>query len=1102
MMASPREGNGVRVPNAGSKRLVGDRAFPAVQLRFMFRTLIAVGGAVMFAALAAHPGVSAQRRGNGGVAADAGPFGALRWRSIGPPRGGRSIAVAGSASRPNEYYMGATGGGLWKTTDGGVTWRPVTDGQIQSSSIGAVAVAPSNPDIVYIGSGESDIRGDIIQGDGVYRTADAGKTWSHVGLADTQNISRIRVHPTNPDIVYVAAFGHHAAPNAERGVFRSKDGGKTWEKILFRDNKTGSVEMVFDPGNPQVIYAALWEAYRNSWEMSSGGPGSGLFKSVDGGDHWAEISRNPGLPRGDLGRIGLSVSGADSSRVYAQIEAEDGGFFRSDDGGASWTRVNDRRDLRQRAFYYSRVFADPGVKDTVYVLNVNFMKSTDAGKTWTRLRPPHGDNHDMWIAPNDSGRMIESNDGGANVSVNGGETWTPETMPTGQFYHVITTTHVPYHVCGAQQDNSTACVSSRPPQAGPGGSGGGADEVFYSVGGGESGYVASDPRTPDVFYAGSYGGLITRKDRRAGQERAVNPYPDNPMGYASADIAERFQWTFPIVLAPANPAILYVGSQHLWKSTNEGQSWTQISPDLTRHDPKTMNASGGPITKDNTGVETYATIFSIAPSPRDSNLIWTGSDDGYVHVTRDAGVTWKNVTPGDLGDFARISLIEASPFRPQTAYVAANRYQQDDFKPYVFRTDDYGQSWKSIINGVAPNDFARAIREDSRQEGLLYLGTEHGIYISFDGGASWQSLKQNLPDTPVHDIAVTDRDLVIATHGRGFYIMDNISPLRQGGIRTTANVHLYKPEDALRGLDRGLSVDYFLKAAAQKVTLEFLDPQGKSIRTWTGTPADADQPAAPPAGDDEGYRRQPEPHPPVSAGLHRMNWDMRYNGPADFPGMVMWAASSRGPQAPPGTYQVRLTVDGQSETQAFAIRREPHLLKDVTDQDLQEEFDLAMQIRDRVSQANEAVLLIRGIRQQIQDRRSKLDSKAASLGRALDDLESALGGVEGEIYQVRLQSSQDPLNFPIKLNNKIAALQGVVESADVQPTEQTYSIFRTLSGRLDDQLAKLDSAIKTRMPPVNQQLQRQKLEPLRTEPLKAEPAKEKASASPGGSGRS
>ena len=1030
----------------------------------------------------------AQRGGGAGQPVSAGTFGALRWRSVGPARGGRSIAVAGSTARPNEYYMGATGGGLWKTTDAGISWTPMTDGQIHYSSVGAVAVSASNPDVVYIGTGEADIRGNIIQGGGAYKSSDAGKTWTHIGLADTQVIAKIRVHPTNPDLVYVAAFGHHAVPNADRGVYRSKDGGKTWEKILFRDSKTGADELVIDPNNPQVIYVALWEAYRNAFEMSSGGPGSGIFRSTDGGDRWAEISRNPGLPKTMLGKIGLSVSGADSNRVYAQIEAEDGGFFVSDDAGATWTKVSERRDLRQRAFYYSRVFADPKVKDTVWVLNVNIYKSIDAGKTWKASNVPHGDNHDMWIASNDSNRMIEANDGGGTISVNGGDTWTQELMPTAQFYHVITTKHVPYHICGAQQDNSTACVSSQTPQGGPGGSGGGADQVFYSVGGGESGYIASDPRNPDIFYAGSYGGLITRQDKRTGQERQVNPYPDNPMGYASADIAERFQWTFPIVMAPADPRLIYVGSQHVWRSTNEGQSWEKISPDLARHDPTTMGPSGGPLTKDNTGVETYATVFAIAPSAKDANVIWAGSDDGYVHVTRNAGTSWKNVTPRALGDFARISLIEASPYRAGTAYVAANRYQQDDFKPYVFRTDDYGENWTAIVNGVEANDFARSIREDLKQPKLLYLGTEHGIYISFDDGAKWESLRQNLPDTPVHDIAVEERDLVIATHGRGFYVMDNIAPLRQGGIQTTGNFHLYKPEDALRGLDRNIAIDYYLKQPAQTVTMEFLDPEGKVIRAFTGTTADAER--KPPVADgatDEGPRRPPEPHPPVAAGLNRLTWDMRYPGATDFPGLIMWAANSRGPLAAPGAYQVRVTADGQTETQPFAIKREPHLLKDVSDQDLREEFDLAVKVRDKASQANEAVLLVRGIKAQIEERKSKLDAKSAAVAKALDEFAVALTAIESEIYQVKLQSSQDPLNFPIRLNNKIAALQGVIESADVRPTEQAYSVFRTLSNGLDEQLGKLDTRVKGQMPPVNQLLRRLKLDPIKAEALKPQP---------------
>ncbi|MGE5242765.1 MAG: VPS10 domain-containing protein [Betaproteobacteria bacterium] len=1057
------------------------------------RSVLLCAAVVCAGLLALEPSVSAQRRGGGSTASEQhGPFGALDWRSIGPLRGGRSIAVAGSAARPLEYYFGATGGGLWKSTDGGTTWRPVTDHQITSSSVGAVAVAPSNPDVVYIGTGESEIRGNIAPGDGVYKSTDGGKTWTHVGLEQAGNIAKIRVNPTNPDIAFVAAFGNYSTPNPDRGIYRTRDGGKTWEKVLYRDPKTAGIEVNFDPNNPNIVYASLWEAFRNTYMMSSGGPGSGLFKSTDGGDHWTELSHNPGLPKGVLGKIGFAVSPADSNRIMAQVEAEDGGTFLSDDAGATWQKVSENRDVRQRAFYYTRVYADPKDKNTFYEPNVGFMKTTDAGKTWKQLRPPHGDNHDMWIDPTNPERFIASNDGGATVTTNGGQTWTDLDFPTAQFYHVITTADVPYHVCGAQQDNSTACVGSAAAFGFGGGGGAGAaaspNQVFYTVGGGESGYIAEDPKAPDIFYAGSYGGLITRFNRKTRELREVNPYPDNPMGYATKDIAERFQWTFPIIFSPTDPSVLYVGSQHLWKTTNGGDSWTKMSPDLTRHDPKTMGDSGGPITRDETGVETYATIFTIAPSPKDGNLIWTGSDDGYVFVTRDGGKNWTNVTPKGMPDFSRISLIEASPFRAGTAYVAANHYQFDDLAPYVYRTDDYGQTWTKIVNGVKPRDYARAIREDTQRAKMLYLGTEHGIYISFDDGANWQSLDQNLPDTPVHDIKVADRDLVIATHGRGFYIMDDISPLRQWGIQTSDNeLTLFRPQDALRGLDRTLSIDYQLKQPAQKVTMDFLDAHGNVIRSFSGTAEDEKKPAGPPSPED--FRRPRDPKPPVAAGLHRVNWDLRYTGAVDFPGMIMWAASTRGPIAPPGTYSVRVTADGQTATQPFAIRREPHVLADVTDADLQKQFDLAMQISKKTSEANEAVLLVRGIRPQIEDRTNKLDSKTGPTAKALDDLKQKLTTVETAIYQTKLQSGEDPLNFPIMLNNKIAAIQGVVESADDAPTEQSYEVFQTLSGQLNQQLNTLDSTVKTELPKVNQLLERQKLEPIKAEPLKPEEKK-------------
>jgi photosystem II stability/assembly factor-like uncharacterized protein len=990
-------------------------------------------------------------------------FAGLRWRSIGPNRGGRSQTAAGSASRPLEYYFGATGGGVWKTTDGGLTWRPVSDKQFKTASVGALAVAPSNPDVVYAGMGETELRGNIIQGDGVYKTTDAGKTWTPLGLEKTEAIARIRVHPTNPDIVYVAALGNPYGPNSERGVFRSKDGGKTWERVLFRDDKTGAVDLVMDPKNPDVLYAGLWEVFRTPHSLSSGGPGSGLFKSVDGGTSWTELSKNSGLPKPVWGKIGVSVSGADSRRVYAIVEAKDGGIFLSDDAGATWKSINEDRRIRQRAFYYSRIYADPVAKDTFYVLNTSVYRSTDAGKTLTVVRDPHGDNHDLWIAPNDPKRMINTNDGGANVTVNGGETWTPQRFPTAQLYGVFTTAHIPYHVCGAQQDNSTVCVPSN-----------GTGDDLYDVGGGESGYIAPDPLDPDVFYAGSYGGLLTRVNRRTGEQRAINVWPDNPMGHNSGDMPQRFQWTFPIVFAPTDPHTLYVTSQYVWKSTNEGQSWTQISPDLSRHDPSTMGDSGGPITLDQTGVETYAVVFALAPSPVDGRVIWAGSDDGLVHVTRDGGQTWTKITPPDLPEFARISLIEASPHDAATAYVAANRYQRSDRAPYVYRTRDYGQTWTKIVTGIRPGDFARSIDEDPKRKGLLFLGTETGVYISFDAGDTWQPFGLDLPVTPVHGVLVHGDDLIIATHGRSFYVMDNVNVLRQIGKETTAEaLVLFKPGDAMRSVSRGVAIDYYLKTAADKVTIELLDAHDAVIRTFSGTPPPSAGTPAAPAPPDEGFR-PPPPQVPAKQGLNRFVWDTRYPDAKDFKGLIMWAGSVRGPAAPPGEYRVRLTAAGVTRTQTFSIVRNPRI--QATDADLREQFTLASQINAKVGAANDAVVKIRGLKDQIADRKAKTtDAKISAAGESLT---AHLTDVEGEIYQYRNRSSQDPLNFPIRLNNKLAALQSIVEAGDYKPTDQSYAVFKDLSAQLDKQFGRLDALLKTDVAAFNAQLVKKKLPPV------------------------
>lgn len=980
-------------------------------------------------------------------ASDTSFFSSLTFRNVGPNRGGRSQAVGGSAARPNEYWFGATGGGVWKTNDGGTTWKAMTDKDLKSSSVGALGVCEANADVVYAGMGETELRGNIMQGDGVYKTTDGGKTWTQSGLKDSQAIARIRVNPTNCDVAYAAVMGHPYGPNQERGVFKTTDGGKTWQRVLFKDDKTGAVDVALDPTNPDVLYAGLWEAFRTSWSLSSGGPGSGLYKSTDAGKTWTEITHNTGMPAGTWGKLAVSVSGGDANRVYAIIEARDGGVFRSDDAGATWTRTNEERKLRQRAFYYTRIYADPKEKDVVYVLNTGMYKSTDGGKTYKSIRVPHGDNHDLWIASNDNKRMIESNDGGANVSVTGGESWTDQDYPTAQLYHIIATNHQPYWVCGAQQDNSTVCVRSRGwPQMAP----------HVSVGGGESGYVASDPDNPGIIYSGNYGGYLSRYDYATGQSRNISVWPDNPMGYSSGDIRERFQWTFPIVFSRVGPKKLYVGSQHLWLTTNEGMSWTKVSPDLTRHDPKTMGPSGGPITLDQTGVETYATIFTIAPSPHSPLVIWTGSDDGDVYITRDGAKTWQNVTPNGLPDFARISMIEVSPHRPGTAYVAAKRYQSDDRAPYIYRTDDYGKTWTKTVNGIGANDYVHVVREDPVRPKLLFAGAEHGMYISFDNGANWRAFNRNLPDVQVSDLVVKGNDVAIATHGRSMYLLENIEPLRAHKPEMlSAPLVVFKPADAVRGLDQNVTFTYYLQNKATKLKLEVLDSAGKVIRAYNGLP-DTVKACGDRRDEDEESGRICVPRAPMKAGSNRFTWDMRTEGAAHFPGLIMWSGGTDGPRVLPGKYQVKVSVDSASYTQAFRVRSDPRV-KNITVADLQAQYTLATQVRARLNQANEAIVTIRDVKAQIDERvKSVKDAKLADMASQLKD---KLSKVEGEIYQVNNRSSQDPLNYPIKLNDKIAGLMGAVEGVPGRPTAQSYEVFTELSARLDQQLAWLNGIL-------------------------------------------
>ena len=1003
----------------------------------------------------------------------------LTWRNVGPPRGGRSIAVAGSTARPFEYYMGTTGGGLWKTTDGGQNWRPVTDGQITSASIGAVQVCETNPDIVYMGTGETQLRGNIQQGDGAYKSTDGGTTWEHVGLRETQNIARIRIHPDDCDVAWAAAFGKHSADNPERGVFKTTDGGATWRKVLYKSDKAGAVDISVDVTNPDVIYASIWEAWRRSWGMSSGGEDSGLWKSTDGGESWTEITGNIGLEEGPIGKIGVAVSPANPNRVWVLMEHEpDGGVWRSDDAGATWERVNEERKLRQRAFYYTRVYADPNDEDVVYALNTGLYRSRDGGETFPGgIQVPHGDNHDLWIAPDDSDRMVNGNDGGANVSFNGGRSWTDQDYSTAQFYRVITTEHVPYHICGGQQDNSTACIPVRGwnqmAARGPGNR-----AWYYAVGGCESGYVAPSPVNLSVFYAGCYGGSLSRFDMATGQSRAVNVWPENPMGQSAEDLVERVQWTFPIVFSHHDADVLYTGTQKVWKTTSEGQSWEQISPDLTRAAAETIGPSGGPITKDQTGVETYATVFAIAPSYHAAEVIWAGSDDGLVHVTRDGGLNWGDVTPPDAPDFVRINTIEASPNTPGKAYVSGIRYLVDDDRgPYIWKTGDYGENWTKIVGGLPEDDFIRATREDPTRPGLLYAASERTVYVSFDDGARWQPLSLNLPVVQVSDLVVEENDLVIGTHGRSFWVLEDIGPLRQMSTEAaSASTWLFDPVDPVRGIDQGAQFRYYLAEDAGRVTIEILDGEGEVVRSYEGMAEDEeeeedDSPFARFFGGGGGGR------PAVEQGSHTFRWDLRYPAWTDFEGRIMWAARPTGPTAVPGTYTVRMTVDdGAPLTRDFEVRINPNLAG-VTVADLRERFELAIEIRDRVSEANEAVIKARDIKGQVDARLEETDHDEVEAQAVV--VKDNLSVVEAEIYQVKNQSNQDPLNYPIRINNKLAALLGLVEGSESRPTDQSHVVFRRLVDLLDEQVKAMGIIILRDVGRLNELLIREGLEPIR-----------------------
>ena len=986
-------------------------------------------------------------------------FEAMRYRLVGPFRGGRVLAVEGVPGEPNVYYFGAVAGGVWKTTDGGDNWKPLFD-KYSVSSIGALDISRSNHNVIYVGTGEACIRGNISYGDGVYKSTDGGISWKNVGLKDTQHIGAIIVDPSNSDTVFVAALGHAYGPNSERGVFRTTDGGKTWTKVLYKDDKSGAIDVVFDPNNSNILYASLWEAYRTPYSLDSGGPGSGLYKSEDGGTTWKRLTGN-GLPDGILGRIGISVSGGDSNRVYALIEAQKGGLYRSDDAGATWTLVNDDGRFRQRAWYFTHIFADPKLPDTLYVLNTGLYKSTDAGRTFNLLPAPHGDHHGLWIDPTNPQRLINGNDGGATISTDGGRTWTSQlNQPTAQFYHVITDNHWPYYIYGAQQDNTTVGIASFDDE------GVITKRDWYPVGGGESGYIAPDPHDHNIVYAGSDSATITRYDHSNEQIRDVSVWPEDTSGEGAEKLKYRFQWTAPVMLSPNDPNVLYTSAQFVFESTDQGQSWKTISPDLTRNDKSRQLPSGGSLTKDITSVEYYDTVFALAESPKKRGLLWAGTDDGLIQVTDDDGVHWTNVTPKAMPEWSMVSIIEASPFDQDTAYVAVDRHKLDDFKPYIFKTTDLGKTWTQLTTGIPEGAYVHAVREDPKRKGLLYAGTETGVYVSFNDGQHWQPLQLNLPTTPIHDLVIKNDDLVLATHGRSFWVLDDITPLRQLSSEIASkDVLLYSPEAAYRlhypeqvdsrrpvGEDPppGALINYYFAAEPKdEVKLEIFDSNGKLIRSLSSVEK-KEEGEQPPEWPDQ---LKPVTTIPAKAGMNRFAWDLRYATPVKIPNSFYSSNGPIGPLVLPGTYQVKLVANGKEVSAPLEVKLDPRV--QVSNADLQKQFDLDMKLYEANNQLHTAVNQIRDMYAEL-DRLQKRFADEARLKPvvgAAGDLAKKISAVEEGLIQVNMKGSEANLAFPNELNEKFDTFIRSVESADAPPTKQQYEVFDYLNGRLRTLLA-------------------------------------------------
>ena len=981
-------------------------------------------------------------------------YSSMEYRLVGPFRGGRSAAVTGVPGKPNLFYFGATGGGVWRTQDGGRTWENISDGYF-GGSIGAVEIAASDPNVIYVGGGEKTVRGNVSSGYGVWKSVDAGKTWQEAGLAKSRHIPRLKVHPKNPDVVFAAVLGNIYKPTQERGVYKSTDGGETWRKVLFANEQAGAVDLTFDPTNPRILYASTWRVQRTPYSLSSGGDGSALWKSTDSGETWTEISKNDGFPTDTLGIIGVAVSPVNSQRVFAIVENKDkGGLYRSEDGGETWKQINDDRNLRQRAWYYTRVYADTQDEDVVYVLNVRYHKSSDGGKTFETFNAPHGDHHDLWIAPEDPQRMIIGDDGGAQVSYDGGTTWsTYYNQPTAQFYRVTTDNAFPYRIYAAQQDNSTVRIRHRSDGFGIG------EEDWEPTAGGESAHIAVDPENDNIVYGGSYGGFLTRVNHDAQTVRAINVWPDNPMGYGAEGMKYRFQWNFPIIFSRHDPNKLYTFSNHVHMSTNEGQSWELLSPDLTRNDPDKLVSSGGPITQDNTGVEYYCTIFAANESPLKEGLLWVGSDDGLIHISRDGGQNWENVTPPNMPEWSMVNSIDPSYFDEGTAYVAATRYKLGDFKPYLYKTTDYGQSWTEITSGIDPEHFTRVVREDPKRKGLLYAGTETGMYISFDDGASWKPFQLNLPVVPITDLTIKDNNLIVATQGRSLWILDDLTVLHQlDDAKRSATSILYKPKDAYRtkggarstpsltegqNHPNGVVTHFYMKNFSEKdsVALTYTTMAGDTLANFST------------------YASENDKKLKVEKGGNTHVWDTEGKGAKRLPGMILWWANLSGPKAVPGSYQVHLTANGETQTQPFRIVPDPRA--EATVADMQKQHDFITAVNETVDRAHQSIEKIRKGNDQLDAfmKQYKGNEATEELVEKAKEMKEGFGEIEKALYQTQNRSGQDPLNFPIRLTNKLAHLNSLVSLDDFPPTEQDIAVQQELSREIETQLSAFDKMV-------------------------------------------